>query len=199
MARAVTLLMAVALLLTPLPAKAGGPLDEIKASVDQLLAAVKDKSLEGQARQDKLWSIINQRFNDGEMTRRVMGQNWAKLNQAQKDELIGLFAELLKRSYLSKIEGYSDEEIVYDKERIEDTFAQVDSLVIHRSEKIPLSYRLLKIQDKWWVYDVIIDGVSLVANYRRQFANIIRQEGYDALVRKLKEKKAEEETLEKAG
>jgi len=199
MARVVSVLIAAALLLIPLPARAGGPLDDVKTSVDQLLVAVKDKSLEGAAKRDKLWSIINQRFNDSEMTRRVMGKNWAKLSQAQKDELTGLFTELLKRSYLSKIEAYSDEEIVYDKERIEDAFAQVDSMVIHRSEKIPINYRLLKVQDKWWVYDVIIDGVSLVANYRRQFANIIRQDGYDALVRKLKEKKAEEEILEKAG
>ncbi len=182
---------------------AEGPLAAIKGTVDEVIEVLKKPEFQGhaaaKARLDKIWSIISQRFADEEMTRRVLARHWKELSPKQREEMIGLFSHLLKLSYVTKLEGYHEEEVAYQHERLDGDYAEVDSVVIHREEKIPLNYRLLLKNGRWMVYDVIIDGVSLVANYRRQFHQIILKEGYAALVERLKAKKGELEELEKTG
>jgi phospholipid transport system substrate-binding protein len=118
-----------------------------------------------------------------------MGVHWKTLTPAQKDEFVHLFASLLENSYAGKIESYNQEKIVYGKELTEGNYAQLDSTVIAtKGDEYSLDYRLLKVGNKWMVYDVVIEGVSLISNYRTQFNNIITGQGYDALVNKLRAK-----------
>lgn len=177
-----------------------GPTAELKKAVDQVLTIIVDKSITGpgamKRRLDKAWGAINLYFADEEMTRRVMGKHWKKRTAEEKKEINHLFSELLRRSYLSRLELFEGQEMFYSKERVEGEMAKVDSHFEFHGERIPLGYSLLKIDGKWMLYDMIIDGVSLIANYRRQFGKIIRKEGYEGLVKRLETKLAEEEALE---
>ncbi len=185
----------------PSPARAGeGPTAELKKAVDQVLAIIVDESITGpgamKKKLDKAWEVINLYFADEEMTRRVMAKYWKKRTAEEKKEIIHLFSELLRRSYLSRLELFEGQELFYDKERIEGDIAKIDSHMQYHGERIPLGYSLLKKDGKWMLYDMVIDGVSLIANYRRQFGKIIRKEGYKGLVKRLQTKLAEEEALE---
>ncbi len=187
----------------PCPALAeGGPKEELKKAVDEVLAIIADESITGpgamKKKLDKAWAVINIYFADEEMTRRVMAKHWKKRNPEEKKEIAHLFSELLRRSYLGRLELFEGQEMIYTKERIEGDKAKVDSHFEYHGERIPLGYSMLKVDGKWMLYDMIIDGVSLIANYRRQFSKIIRKEGYAGLVKRLETKLAEEEALEGA-
>ena len=201
-------LVLVAVLLAALiapPALAAGesPTAAIQGTVDKVIAYLSDPTVRtkntDEARRARLWELIDERFAGEIMTRKVLARHWKKLSALQQAEMVSLFSDLLKRSYVSKLEAYSDQEVVYREQRIDGEFAEVDSVVTHRDEEISLNYRLKLVDGQWMVYDVIIDGVSLVANYRRQFAAIINQEGYQALVERLKIRQAEIKILEEGG
>jgi len=187
------------------PALAGsqGPTVQLKAAVDEVLTIMSDKSISGQGavkkKLDKVWTIINRYFADQEMTRRTLGVHWKKLNSEQKKEITHLFSELLRRSYLGRLELFEGQEIFYDREEVDGNFAKIDSHFFFQEEKIPLGYSLLLKDGQWMVYDMVIDGVSLIANYRRQFSKIIHKEGYQGLARRLRAKLKEERALEEAG
>ena len=184
----------------PLRAETGGPTQELKKAVDQVLAIMVDESITGpgamKKKLDKAWEVINLYFADEEMTRRVMAKHWKDRSVEEKKEMVHLFSELLRRSYLSRLELFEGQEIIYDKERIEGDTAKVDSHFEYHGERIPLGYSLLTKDGKWMLYDMVIDGVSLIANYRRQFSKIIAKEGYEGLVKRLKTKLTEEKALE---
>lgn len=201
---ALGLLVALSLVLTPAPAPAAsGPMAELKKAIDEVLAVIVDESITGpgamKKKLDKAWVIINKYFADEEMTRRVMARHWKKRTPEEKKEITHLFSELLRRSYLSRLELFEGQEIFYDKERLDGDFAKIESHFDYHGEDIPLGYSLVKKDDQWQLYDMVIDGVSLIANYRRQFNNIIRKEGYKGLVKRLKTKLEESEALEKTG
>jgi phospholipid transport system substrate-binding protein len=121
-----------------------------------------------------------------------MAQHWRSLTEAQRKEFVGLFSDLLERAYMSKIELYRGEQIQYPAERIEGDFAIVSTrLITKKGTEVPIDYRMLKRGDRWRIYDVSIEGVSLVANYRTQFNNVIRTSSYDELLRKLRSRAEE--------
>jgi phospholipid transport system substrate-binding protein len=197
------LILVLTLGLASLPQEARaeeGPTAELKKAVDEVLAIIADESISGpgamKKKLDLAWEVINKYFADGEMTRRVMAKHWKKRTDEEKKEMTHLFSELLRRSYLSRLELFEGQELFYDKERIDGEFAKIESHFQYHGERIPLGYSLHKIEGKWMLYDMIIDGVSLIANYRRQFGKIIRKEGYKGLVKRLETKLAEEEALE---
>lgn len=203
------LLLTVVLLTTfvvPLALTAGeSPTAAVQGTVDKIISYLTGPTATAKAknkaedRQAKLWGLIDERFAGPLMTRKVLARHWKKLSGEQQAEMVGLFSDLLKRSYVSKLEAYSGQKVVYLDQRIDGEFAEVDSTVSHRDEEISLNYRLKFIDGQWMVYDVIIDGVSLVANYRRQFAAIITKDGYQALVERLKKRWAEVKALEENG
>ena len=193
------LLSGLLLVSSPGTAPAGEPQEKVRETVNAVLAVLQDKSLQGpdntDRRREKMRQAVFQRFGFEEMAQRALGQYWQKRTPAEKKEFIGLFGELLERSYVNKIESYSGEQMVqYTKETIEkDGYASVQTAVVNKRDlNVEVVYRLLQRDGNWQVYDVIIERVSLVNNYRTQFDNIVSQESYEALVKKLKLKLEQE-------
>lgn len=170
------------------------PIDEVKKTVDEVVRIVADKEMKKNEtkRRQALKKSISVIFDYSEMAKRSLGKHWSVRTAAEKKHFADLFATLLENSYAGKIESYNNEKIVYIKEIVEDDHAEVKSKVVTAArDEFTLDYRLLKHGDKWMVYDVIIEGVSLVSNYRSQFNKIITANGYEKLVKKLQSKNEE--------
>jgi phospholipid transport system substrate-binding protein len=178
------------------PVSAGVPTDQLRGAVDRVLKTLDDPSLKGAAkvadRRVAVRKIANEIFDFGEIAKRSMARHWQPLSEAQRSEFVGLFADLLERSYISKIETYGGEKIQYTAERIDGDYATVSTKIITKNgTEVPVDYRMIKRADRWLVYDVSIEGVSLVSNYRTQFNKIIQTSSYNELVSKLRNKQDE--------
>lgn len=173
-------------------ARAGGATDAMKGTIDEVLRILQDKELKQPAKADErrqqLEKVVGDRFDYTEMSRRALGAPWNKLSDKEKDEFVGLFKTLLVNSYADKIETYSGEGVQYINERGEKDYAEVRTKVLTGKTEIPLDYRLLNKSSVWRVYDVVIDGVSLVNNYRGQFTKILSSGTYADLVDQLRKK-----------
>ncbi len=173
------------------------PTEQVKKTVDDVVRIIADKETNKNEtkRRQALKKAISVIFDYNEMAKRSMGKHWNGRTAQEKKQFVELFATLLENSYASKIESYNNEKIVYIKESIEDNFAEVKSKIVTAArDEFTLDYRLLKDNGKWMVYDVVIEGVSLVSNYRSQFNKTITASGYDTLVKKLQSKKDELKT-----
>jgi phospholipid transport system substrate-binding protein len=172
------------------PAAAGEPTTELKGAIDRILAVLEDPALQGEARAPErraaIRRIADEIFDFEEIARRALARHWRGLSEDQRREFVRLFSDLLERSYMSRIELYSGEPIRYTGERVEGDLASVTTRIITKNgTELPLDYRLHK-RERWLVYDVAIEGVSLVANYRTQFDKVIQASSYGALVEKLR-------------
>ena len=177
-------------------ARAGAPTDQVKSGTDQVLKIIQDPALKGAdktpVRRQQLRTVVDQVFDWQETGKRALGRHWQPLTPEQRQEFSSLFADLVERSYVGKIELYSGEKIIYAGDTIEGDQATVKTKLITKSQtEIPIDYRMQKEGDRWRVYDVLIEGVSLVGNYRTQFNRVIQQTGYDDLVKKMKTKQEE--------
>jgi phospholipid transport system substrate-binding protein len=178
------------------PASAGVPTDQLKGAVERVLKTLEDPTLKGEARLPErrvaVRKIANEIFDFSEIAKRSMARHWQPLSEAQRTEFVGLFADLLERSYISKIETYGGEKIQYTAERADGDLATVSTRIITKNgTEVPVDYRMIKRADRWLVYDVSIEGVSLVSNYRTQFNKIIQTTSYNELVSKLRNKQDE--------
>lgn len=179
---------------------AGPPKDLVKKTADRILTILKDPSLKGatklQERRQKLWEEISTAFDFEEMSKRALGRHWSKRSPEEKKEFVDLFSHLIQNAYIGKIDLYSDEEIVYLGEKQDSQYTTVSTKILTKTgTEITADYRLLKDQEKWMVYDVVIEGVSLVNNYRIQFNNIVIKSSYEKLVEKMKQKKEEKKKV----
>jgi phospholipid transport system substrate-binding protein len=170
--------------------------DEVKGTVDQVVSIVADADLKKPQNETKrraaLKNTISRIFDYGEMAKRSLGVHWKARSSSEQKEFVALFATLLENSYANKIESYENEKILYEKEIIDGDYAEVKSRVVTaKRDEYSLNYRLLKKGSRWIVYDVVIEGVSLVSNYRSQFNKIIVNQGYGELVKKLATKSDE--------
>jgi phospholipid transport system substrate-binding protein len=168
-----------------------GVTDDIKKTVDGVVRTVTDKNLKHheQQRRQALKKDIGAIFDYSEMAKRSLGKHWNQRSPAERKQFTDLFASLLESSYAAKIESYNNEKIDYLKETVDGNYAEVKSKVITpKRDEYSLDYRLLNENGKWMVYDVVIEGVSLVSNYRTQFNKIITTNGYSELVKKLQTK-----------
>jgi len=178
---------------------AGEPTDQVRQSVDAVLEVLKDKELKKpekeKIRRDKIREIVDRIFDFAEMSRRSLSVHWKKRTAEEQKEFVSLFSDLLEDTYRKKIEKYSDEKIIYTGESVAGGNAVVKTKVITKKETdVPLDYRLMKEESKWKVYDVVIEGVSLVNNYRSQFNEILGSNPYGELVKRLKNKTLKEPT-----
>ena len=169
---------------------------DVKRTVDKVVSIVADENMKKRGNEAKrraaLKSAISTMFDYGEMAKRSLGVNWRGRTQAEQKDFVNLFATLLENSYAGKIESYENQKIVYDKESIDGDYAEVKSrIVTARRDEYSLDYKLMRQGNRWKVYDVVIEGVSLVSNYRSQFQKIITSQGYGALVKKLRAKSDE--------
>jgi phospholipid transport system substrate-binding protein len=183
--------------------EAGEPLEKIRQTVEAVLDVLADASLKApertQERRAKLRQAVLQRFGFEEMSRRALGQHWRKRTPEEQREFVALFSDLLERSYIDKIESYGGDRrsILYTKETIDkDGYASVRSeIVSSRDLNVEVEYRLLPRNGNWEVYDVVIEGVSLVNNYRTQFNKIILEGSYADLVKQMKLKLEQEKAV----
>ena len=178
--------------LSPDTARAGAATDAMKGTIEEVLRILADKDLKQPAkaneRRQLLEKVVGERFDYQEMSRRSLGAPWANLSDKEKQEFVSLFQTLLVNTYADKVESYSGEGVQYVNERTEKEYAEVRTKVLTGKTEIPLDYRLLNKGSAWRVYDVVVDGVSLVNNYRGQFSKILRNGSYAELIEQLRKK-----------
>jgi phospholipid transport system substrate-binding protein len=191
--------LACALLVLTVPARdatAGAPTDQLRAQVDRVLKLLDDPILKAPdkaaERRTAVRKIAEDIFDFEETARRSLGRHWAARTPQERTEFVKLFGDLLERSYISKIELYGGEKIQYvgDKADVDTAIVQ-SKLLTKAGSEVPIDYRMLKKGERWLVYDVVIEGVSLVANYRTQFNKIIQTSSYQELVKKMKTRQEE--------
>jgi phospholipid transport system substrate-binding protein len=175
----------------PASADAGAPTDQLKVSVEQIVKVLEDPALKPEAKLKERRAAIRKEaevvFDFSETAKRALGRHWQGLPEKDRQEFTGLFTDLIERAYISKIERYSGERIAYAGEAVDGALATVRTrFVTKQGTEIPVDYRMQQRGDRWLVYDVSVEGVSLINNYRTQFDKIIQTSSYAELVRKMK-------------
>jgi phospholipid transport system substrate-binding protein len=172
-------------------AQAGEPTDQLKTHVDEVLRVLENPALrapdKADERRDVIRKVANQIFDFEETAKRALGPHWTARTPAERKEFVGLFTDLLERSYVTRIEQYGGEKVTYASDQVTGDQAVVKTRILSKTgTEIPVDYRMFKTPQGWRVYDVNIEGVSLVSNYRTQFNKIVQTESYQALVDRLK-------------
>ncbi len=169
-----------------------GPTEQLKPTLKALIDILLDSSLKGEEhkveRRAKIMGHVTQGFDFREMSQRVLGREWKGLPPEKQDHFQELFTKLLENAYIGKLESYSGQEIQYIGERQKENRAIVSTQIENNSQLIPVDYVMIKKEDRWVVYDINIEGVSLVRNYMEQFKSILRRDKFDGLVKLLEEK-----------
>jgi len=176
----------------PAWAEVPDPAASLKPVINDLTAVLKDSSLKGKEhmveRREKIMSLIKRGFDFREMSQRVLGRTWREIDDQEKDNFTALMTKLLENVYIGKLEGYSGETPEFVGEIVKGDRAQVTYLIENNGEKIPVHYIMKKTDSRWMVYDINIEGVSLVRNYQEQFRSILRTEKYEGLVSVIEDK-----------
>ncbi len=182
--------------LKPGAAAAGVPTDQIKATVDRALLVLRDPKFKPAARtkerRDQLKQILFARFDFTEMSRRALGANWRRRTPQEQEEFVRLFADLLERAYASTIESYTDEKIVYVGEKVDGNYAEVSSKILtSKGQEYSIDYKTQVVSGEWKVYDIVVENISMINNFRSQFNRVINNSSYEELIRRLKEKQSD--------
>jgi phospholipid transport system substrate-binding protein len=172
---------------------AGEPTENIRKTTDKLIAIISDPDLKtpdkAKERAQLIRKAVDERFDWKEMSKRTLARHWKERTQKEREEFIVLFGELLERTYLDRVEGYSGEKVLYVGEKVKGKYGMVTVKIVTKSDtEILVKYRLKNKGTDWLVYDISIQGVSLVNNYRKQFNSIMTRSSYKDLVEKLKAK-----------
>jgi len=172
---------------------AGEPTEQIKQTVDDVITILNNRELKKpeneQKRKARIRVTIEKSFDFAEMAKRSLGIHWQKRTQDEQKEFVSLFSDLLEDTYIRKIERYHDEKVVYVGEKKEDPYATVKTRIVSTTGiETPVDYKIFKKGDKWEVYDIIVEGVSLVNNYRTQFSEMLSSGSYEELVKRIKKK-----------
>jgi phospholipid transport system substrate-binding protein len=181
------------LFVLPLPALAATAKETVEVQVNKVLKALADPAFKDESREAKIVkirSIVNEIFDYTELSRRTLGREWAKFNAPQQNEFVKLFSDLLEKTYADKLLSYSNEKVVFDKESMlrEDQAEVTSNVLTADGKKIPLDYRMIRKESGWRVYDVIIEGISLVKNYRDQFRDILAKDSPEEVLKMLRDK-----------
>lgn len=182
--------------LSPGAAAGGVPTDQIKTTVDKALVVLRDPRFKPAAktkeRRDQLKQILFARFDFTEMARRALGANWRRRTAQEQEEFVRLFTELLERAYTDTIESYTDEKIVYVGEKQDGNYAEVNSKILtSKGQEFTIDYKTQVVAGEWKVYDVVVENISMVNNFRSQFNRVINNNSYEELVRRLREKQGD--------
>jgi phospholipid transport system substrate-binding protein len=169
---------------------AGPPTDQLRSGVERVIKILRDPELKGDAKANERTAAVNkvadEIFDFRETAKRALGQHWAQRTAAEREEFVRLFTALLQRTYLSKVDQYNSEMTFQDDVVTGDQAVVRTTLLLGKGNEMSLGYRMHHPRDRWQVYDISIDGTSLVANYRSQFNKIVRTESYEGLVARLK-------------
>jgi phospholipid transport system substrate-binding protein len=188
MRRIVVLALVLAATLGPAAtARAGAPTDQLREYTDRVLKILEDPSLQPADRRAAVRRVADEAFDVTETARRALGQHWSQRTPAEQEQFVQAFADLLEQTYISRIDEYGGERIRYVGEQVDGDHAVVRARIMTRQgTEVPVESRLLRRGDRWLIYDVIIENVSLIANYRSQFDRIIRTASFDELLRRVR-------------
>jgi len=183
----------IVLLVMPLSSYAGVPLETIRADINKVLDVLRDPSLKGESgkntKKTKIRSLASKMFDFAELSRRTLGPDWNKLNAGQQKEFTDLYASLLEETYADKIMSYTNEQVLYGKENsLSEKTVEVRTTIVTKKADIPINYRVIQKGSEWKVYDVVIEGVSLINNYRSQFREILANKSPEVLLDTLRKK-----------
>jgi phospholipid transport system substrate-binding protein len=181
------------LLIIPLHVRAGVPFDTVKGHVNEVLRVLRDPALQGEAneeaKQEQIEAIADEMFDYVALSRLTLSRNWKKFNNDQKKEFVQLYRSILEKAYMDRILSYTDEKVTFGKETmLSEKKAEVQTHIITKSVEIPIFYRVYLKDGKWKVYDVIIEGISLVKNYRTQFRDILANNPPEEVLKILRKK-----------
>jgi phospholipid transport system substrate-binding protein len=185
--------LGIFLFMQPVSVVAGAPGDQVRQTVDKLVAILEDPRLKTERkkneRREQLKEVVYQRFDFTEMAKRSLGTEWRRHTPEEQKEFVKIFTDLLARSYLEQIESYNGEKVRFLNEREDPSYAEVDTKIVdNKGQEFSVNYRLHNVNGDWKVYDVVIEAISLVNNYRAQFSRVLTSSSYQELVRRLKGK-----------
>lgn len=193
MKKSFRIFMLVLMMMLPIYVFGGAPFDTVKMNVGSVLEILGDPKLKGDAgrkvKEQKLEVIADKMFDYIELSKRTLGLNWNKFTQEQRKEFVDLFKMVLKDAYVDKIMAYTNERVNFTKEvSLSETTYEIQSVVMRKSGEVPIFYRAIKKENSWKVYDVIVEGVSLINNYRTQFREILGNNPPETLLETLRKK-----------
>ena len=180
---------------TPVIASSGGPTEALQPTLQGMIDILCDPAFSGKeqrkVRREKIMAIVGKGFDFGEMSKLVLGRTWKKIDRQQREYFELLFTKLLENAYIGKLERYTGQEIIYKDERIKGKKAAVSTVVQSvGTPPLPVNYVMIEASSGWQVYDINIEGVSLLRNYREQFKSILRKEKFAGLIKVLEAKNA---------
>ncbi len=174
------------------PAAAGTPTDQVKQYTEQVVKILEDPAVRDADKRAAIRKVAGEVFDVTETAKRALGRHWQTRSQSERDEFVQLFADLLERTYISKIGLYGGERVKYVAEQVDGEFAVVKGrIVTTKGTEVPVDARLLKRGERWLIYDVVVENVSLIQNYRAQFDRIIRTSSFEDLLKRLKTRREE--------
>lgn len=171
------------------------PQATVKGMVDEVIGILKKEELKGEAHAQERRTLLEKAVERGldyeEMAKRTLALHWRKRTPSERKEFVNTFHEFLSKTYAKRLETYSDEAVEYIKVRRKDSYAEVQTKIASAKTELHLDYRLVRKADRWWIYDIVINGVSLIRNYRDQFDRVIKKSSYAELVVKLRDRTEE--------
>lgn len=188
------LTVGLSLAFAPVVSAESSAVDSVRTTVEAILGLLKNDNMDKATRRSAMEKEIGKRFDFRAMSQRTLATNWKKATDAEKQEFTDLFKQLIQNSYVGKLEAYTNETVSYPADKAQGKKALVETLIKTASADIPVNYKLYRKGNDWLVYDVIIEGVSLISNYRSSYQTIVKKEGFDGLMSKMKEKIKEFET-----
>ncbi|MET0053874.1 MAG: ABC transporter substrate-binding protein, partial [Candidatus Thiodiazotropha sp. 6PLUC10] len=166
------------------------PSERVKETVNSILEILKDENLGKTERREMVKSIVRSRFDYDSMSQVILATNWRKATDEQRQQFIILFRELLEQTYFSAMDSYTNQTVRMGRERLKGKLANVQTYIVASNKELPVSYKLRYRNEDWYAYDVAVDGVSLVSNYRTSFRNLVKTKGMEGLLEELAKKVA---------
>ncbi|MFH0727426.1 MAG: ABC transporter substrate-binding protein [Pseudomonadota bacterium] len=188
-----TVAVLILLLIAPFPAVAATPMETMRSYIDRVLQVLRDPALKGEPgkkmKTEKIVTIADDLFDFEELSKRTLGQNWKQFSRDQQNEFVSLYKSLLKKTYSDKIISYNDEGILFGKETaLSEKTSEIETTLKTQTADIPINYRLILKDGRWTAYDVIVEGISLINNYRSQFREILANKPPEGLIEVLRKK-----------
>ncbi len=165
------------------------PEEQIRATLDPIVAVLKDPGMTATLKRERISTLIDQRFDFGAMAQRTLAQSWRQVSPEERTRFVELYRRMLQQTYFSMVEEYTNEYVEYLEQRIvKPGYAQVDTQIVTPTKPIPVTYRTRLKDGQWWIYDVVVEGVSLISNYRLSYQEIVQKEGIGGLLARMEQK-----------
>ncbi|VAW83275.1 hypothetical protein MNBD_GAMMA13-81 [hydrothermal vent metagenome] len=179
------------LLLLPALCFATTPTEYLRGTIGQVMAVLHESDTDNTTKREKIRAVISERFDYRAMSQRALARNWKKASADERQRFVDLFARMMQNTYLVMVEEYNDQTVEYGDETIrKQKYAQVKTLIVDAGKRIPVNYKLRLKDGEWLVYDVVIEGVSMISNYRSSYQQIVKREGIQGLITRLETKLA---------